>query len=573
MSGNVTPLLKAALGLLIDKARDCVAKKLKDGDATDQKVGELIQREIDDIKSKLDAMSRENLLNAIDHFGSGLRHMCLALEIDYASVTLNGPAITSAIEQWLRNVEIADLRDEAKQSLSLGKKSFRLAREHATRASNNEALDTVPRITAFRYRVMAAMLESVANSLARSKNLSSLSPAENALRSATPECEQSLQQLHSLPRVKKNFEAELELSSSRFNNIKGRFGQYKRREIICAVYQMNRFIYDARIKFNFDHYLWATIEIGDKLINPLNNRKVTEVLEKFGMQNNCIEWSLGQSGEEGHTLKLPSRIATNTYGEFLVVDIHDKTIKVFHSSGEFIYKIDPQVDDTVTINDVTDVATDVNNTYILVWLSESGADRWEVQVFTKTEMCNKFSARGDWNSCLAVSHDRVFVFQFWCSVIDVYDMKGNYITHFGEGTLTHVKEIVAGSKGQIVALEGIPGSKNRMATFRVFTFTKDGHQQGEFRVDNEEGVPFSLACAPSGEFIVLAGFQPKANRLKVAIYRKDRLFKRSVALIERPYGQICGIAVTDDGRVAISFHDERRLRKLIVRSMKALEYC
>ncbi|XP_015771933.1 PREDICTED: uncharacterized protein LOC107350222 isoform X2 [Acropora digitifera] len=563
MSGNVTPLLKAALGLLIDKARDCVAKKLKDGDATDQKVGELIQREIDDIKSKLDAMSRENLLNAIDHFGTGLRHMCLALDIDYASVTINGPAITSAIEQWLRNVEIADLRDEEKQSLVLGERSFRLAREHATRASNNEALDTVPRITAFRYRVMAAMLESVANSLTRSKDLSSLSPAENALRSATPECEQSLHQLHSLPRVKKNFEAELELSSSRFNNIKGRFGQYKRREIICAVCQMNRFIYDARIKFNFDHYLWSTIEIGDKLINPLNNRKVTEVLEKFGMQNNCIEWSLGQSGEEGHTLKLPSRIATNTYGEFLVVDIHDKTIKVFDSSGEFIYKINPQVDDTVTNNLVSDVATDVNNnTYILVFLSESGTDRHEVQVFTKTEMCKKFPVRDD-SFYLTVSHDRVFVASR--RVIVVYDLNGIPVGRVGEGTLSYVRDIAAGSDGQIFVLNYSWG-KHKI----VYVFTEDGHQHNNFRVDSAQGDDPSLQLAsyPSSEHIVVfSGFELTTRRLKLAMYRKDGVFNRLVTLAEKVYN-VNGIAVTNDGSVAISILDQEDQRKVIVRPMK-----
>ena len=113
------------------------------------------------------------------------------------------------------------------------------------------------------------------------------------------------------------------------------------------------------------------------------------------MQHCCvrIDWSFGDRGEEGHRLRDPTRIATNTHGEFLVVD-GDKTIKVFDSSGEFIYEINLQVHHTVTIDYVSDVATDVNNTtYILVSLRESGTGKREVQVFTKTEMCNKFPVR------------------------------------------------------------------------------------------------------------------------------------------------------------------------------------
>ena len=59
MSEIVTSLLKAVAGFLVNKARDRAAEKLKEGDVTDNKIRELIQREINDIKSKLDALSRK----------------------------------------------------------------------------------------------------------------------------------------------------------------------------------------------------------------------------------------------------------------------------------------------------------------------------------------------------------------------------------------------------------------------------------------------------------------------------------------------------------------------------------
>ena len=153
MSEIVTSSLKAVAGFLVDKARDRLAEKLKECDVTDNKLRELIQREMNHMKSKLDARSRKDLLTALDAFQVGVRYLYQALETRSAKILL--------LE---------------------GKDRFRLAREDATRAFNNEALDTLHRITAIQYRVMAAMLESVAKSLAVTEDLSSLSH-ENALQS------------------------------------------------------------------------------------------------------------------------------------------------------------------------------------------------------------------------------------------------------------------------------------------------------------------------------------------------------------------------------------------------------
>ncbi|XP_015771934.1 PREDICTED: uncharacterized protein LOC107350223 [Acropora digitifera] len=472
------------------------------------------------------------------------------------------PAPAAAIEPAIQNVGTTEFGVEAKDLLLQSQKRFEMTREKATEAFNNEGLDTLQRITAIRYRVMAAMLESVAKSLAATTDLSSLS-LMSALQSATPECEQSLRQLHSLPDVKKNFEVELKRGPF---NIKGRFGRDQRREIICAVCQVNRFIHDAQ-EFDFDHYDWAAIKIGEKSINPLYSREVAEVLDEAGMQHCCvqIEWSFGDKGEEGHRLRNPTRIAANTLGEFLVVDFPDRAIKVFDSCGEFIYKINPQVDDTVTIRYLIGVGTDENNkTYMLVWLSESGYDRWEVQVFTKTEMCNKFPVR-DNSSLLTVSHDRVIVASF--NGIDVYELSGIPVGSFGKETFFDVRDIAAGSDGQIFVLDDKDKGK-----IIAYVFTEDGHQQNKFRVDSKEDDYSGLASYPSGEHIVFSGFERKTRRLKVAMYRKDGVFNRSVTLSERLFEDnmmifIFGIAiaVTNEDRVAIPLRDQK---KVIVRPMK-----
>ena len=569
MSGIVTSLLKAVVGFLFNKARDSAAEKLKDGDVTDNKIRELIQREINDIKSKLDALSRKDLLTAMDAFEAGLRYLYKALAIDSETIrsgtsikemkinAAKAPAPTAAIEPAIQNVGITEFCVEAKDSLLQAQKRFEMAREEATKAFNNEALDTLQRITAIRYRVMAAMLESVAKTLAATTDLSSLS-LMSALQSATPECEQSLRQLHALPDVKKNFKVELRSGSFSF---RGRFGRDERREIICAVCQVSHFIYDVQ-EFYFDHYDWAAIKIGQKSINPLYNKEVVDVLDKAGMQHCClrIQWSFGDNGEEEHRLKKPRHIATKTHGEFLVVDGDNETIKVFDSSGEFIYMINPQVDYIVIIYSV---ATDVkNNTYLLVWLGESGTPRCEVQVFTKTEMCNKFPV-SDYSRRLSVSHERVFVVSK-SDVIDVYELNGIPVGSFGEGTLSKVRDIAAGFDGQIFVVndENI-----------AYVFTEDGHQEGKFRVGSKEDNYCCLASFKSGEQIVFFGFEPKTRRIILTMYRKDGVFNRSVTLGERlskdeEWYPAYGIAVTNDSSVAISFSDQEDQRKVIVRPMK-----
>ena len=72
MSSIAIAVFKATIGLLVNKGRDKAAEKLKDGDVTDQTFRALIVREIDDIKGKLDGLSRRDLLASIVFFEEGI---------------------------------------------------------------------------------------------------------------------------------------------------------------------------------------------------------------------------------------------------------------------------------------------------------------------------------------------------------------------------------------------------------------------------------------------------------------------------------------------------------------------
>ena len=363
MSAIITAAFKATFGLLVNKARDKAAEKLKEGDVTDKRLRDLIQREIDGIKSKLDGLARKDLLAAIDAFEAGVRYLYQAMDADadaamtgegergneekldaVSSVSPTPMVNTVALATEMGKMELTDLNEETKRALSHAKKRFEMAREVATHAFNNEALSTLDRIKAIRYRVMATMLESAVETVGISADLSSLS-VKSALKNALPECEQCLQKLNSLPDVQNNFKVELEKG---LLNMKGRFGKDERREIISAVCQVNRAIYDATQAAgkNGDILNCPPVDTGEDIIDPLRDDRVAKVLRKVGMEHCCLAWSFGEEGEEKHKLQHPIGIATNADGHFIIADFSDESVKVFDSSGKFVLQFHLKSNDT-----------------------------------------------------------------------------------------------------------------------------------------------------------------------------------------------------------------------------------
>ena len=80
MSAIITGVLKLTVGVLFDKFRDTTADKLKEGDLTDEKCRQLIVRELDDIKSKLDALIRKDLLSSVEFFRDGMNYLEMAIQ-------------------------------------------------------------------------------------------------------------------------------------------------------------------------------------------------------------------------------------------------------------------------------------------------------------------------------------------------------------------------------------------------------------------------------------------------------------------------------------------------------------
>ncbi|CAH3186748.1 unnamed protein product [Porites lobata] len=555
MSSIETFLFKATIGWLVNKGRDVTAEKLKEGDVTDKKVRDLIVREVKDIKSKLDGLSRKDLLVAVDSFETGVRFFFQALDVKPTGGASTATEKTSvAIKE--ENVDLTDVVKVAtKIKFSQAEKRFKMAREEATKASNNEALEVFDRITAIQFRVMAAILESVVET-ARIAGVLSPETVKSALENALNECDQCLQKLHCLPAVQDCFKVGLEKG---LLNLRRRFGKDERRRVISTVCQVNRAIYNATQAVGRDALIWPFVDTGEDKVDPLRDRRIPKVLRKVYMEHCCVKpWSLGQEGEEEHKLKRPCGIATNHRGQFLIADDGDKTVKVFDSNGKFDFRFNPQTDDADTELDILDVATagEDERIYLLVRLKKPGAEEWEreVQVFNKTaDLQHKFPVRrGNWNrltvsSELSSGKQRGKILLLARDDVHVYEEpSGKLVCSFGRRVFKWASDITATCDGRVMIVHRGDDS--------LYIFDVEGHQLGKFKIKYERDGYYRIACHPASDHVVLAGQERETDRLTLAIYTVNGEFVRRIQLDEK-LGFVNGITVTVEGHIAVALQD------------------
>ena len=574
MSSIVTLVFNTTIGWLVNKGRDMTAERLKEGDVADQKIRDLIVREVEDIKSKLDGLSRKDLLAAVDSFKTGIRYFFEAFDVRPSSQASVGIADenlsehdleeamkTVSVAAEMRKLEEMGFNETVKNNFLQAKKRFEMAREKATEASNNEGLKIFDWITAIRYRVMATVLESVVETVGATGDMS-LSSLKNALKNALPECEECLQKLHSLPAVQDNFKVELDKGVL---NVRGRYGKDERRKIISTVCQVNRAIYNATRAVGRDTLVWPLVDIGEEKVDPLRNERISKVLQKVNMEHCCLLWSFGQEGEEKHKLMDPRGIATNTKGQFVIADYGDTTVKVFDSKGKFDFKFNPQTDDTHSKLYILDVATALedDNIHLLVELKKPEAEKWagerEVQVFNKNaDLQHKFPVRsGNWDDRLTVSRGKQSgkILLLTRHVVDVHEPSGEFVCSFGKGVFKDARDITATCDGRVMIVDHFDHS--------MYIFDVEGHHLGKFNTKYEKDDYYRIACHPTSEHVVLAGEERERGRLTLAVYTVNGEFVRRIQLDEE-VDYVIKITVTVEGPIAVAFEPKHGKIKVTV---------
>ena len=550
MSSTLSTVFRFTIGLLVNKGRDKVAGILKDGDVTDQNFRSLIVREIEDIKSMLDALSMKDLEASISFFEEGLVLLYEVFEIANAKgecgavraeATLNE---SIPINEGIRKLELTSLNESATRKLSTAKKRFDDARREATRAFKNEGLDLFVRILAMKYRVMATILETVDN------------PAD-----ALGPCKVCVKELNSLSEVQNNFGVQFETG---ILAVRGWFHQEERREIVSSVCHVNRVIYDVTRTFGGDthFWIWPTVDTRNEKINPLYDARVTEVLVQQGMEHCCVTpWSFGQEGEEAHKLKHPLCIATISSGEFFVED--SGCLKVFDRNGKFVKRFRLPTDDVNTLLCIQDVATDMNdNIFVLTILRKpEGEDSWWVYKLTKTaDLHFKFRLLdGDLINYIRLcvsDKEKVMTLTTIHGVLE-YNSNGELVCGFGRGILKYVKDITVTNDGCVLVVDSSSGDEvciNGCPEY-IHIFSEHGDHLKKFELQRNYFRYKAITFHPPSEQVVVAGRNIEESLLQVRIYRKDGEFVRSLQIQYCHHGllfQVGGIALINDGRIAVT---------------------
>lgn len=194
MSSIVLSVLSFATGSLYNNVCDRIANRLNDGDCTDEKCRQLIARELDEIKTRLDGLTRKDLLSSVCFLKDGLCMLNCTFQGE-ASVNVRESCKAESIFESDELITIINKTLNrslrvcvSKEVFNSAKLSFQNAYLKATEAFNNEALKTTERILATKLRVV-------------SKTLQCLEDPEAAIAF----CKLYLQQLHELTSVRKRY--------------------------------------------------------------------------------------------------------------------------------------------------------------------------------------------------------------------------------------------------------------------------------------------------------------------------------------------------------------------------------
>jgi len=536
MSSFATAVFKVSIGLLVNKGRDKAAEKLKGGDVTDQKFRKLIAREIDDVKSKLDGLSRKDLGASISFFMEGIE---LLYEVfDKARITSENDVATTqaacdeafSLVKGMKTLELIGLDASAARALSDAKERFKDARRRATDAFANEALETADRILAMQYRVMATILEKV-----------------DSPEDVVAPCRVCIEELHRLSAVQDCFNVQLK------KGLRARFGKDERRKIIADVCHVNFVIYITTLMV-FGHKElsnWPCVISGEDKVDPLRDERVAKVLRKQGMEHCCVTpWSFGQGGGEEQKLKDPRGIATNSSGQFIVGEFDDNVVKMFDPTGQVMQHLSVPNDDVEKKLYIHDVATDIkDNIYVLVrYEKKTGSEGFFVYQFSNTAgLHHKFPVREGFLYSLTVINSQVLVVSW--SKVGVYDTDGQFVRSFGNGILRFAEDITAANDGHVMVVEWVDS--------RVHIFSEDGNHLNQFKLQGCYFY-FRIAFHRLSEHVVIAVKKEEPDYpglLHVEIFTKDGDFVRSTQIHEERIHRITGMTVTMDGRTAVLLKD------------------
>ena len=321
MSSIVTSILSSTVGLLWNKTRDKTAESLKDGDITDAKLREIVVRELNDIKTKLDGLSRSYLLSSYSFLQEGIQLLNVCLEKFEQKAVVNEGNDDRGETSRMPSGGESDILNEALQlSQAMGKlqivskefesakERFKDARKRATDAFCNEGLNIQDRIFAAKLRVVSEILECLDNP-----------------DTAASSCLLFLEKLHGLPAVREIFSVYFD------GGVKSFFKKTERAENVKSVVMINYVLYRFVSKFSSkccSALAWPTIQLPDRSFNPICNWEEVSTRKSWG--EDFIE---PPNRLKLNELMYPSNSAVNSRGEIVSINRESGDMTVISRIG------------------------------------------------------------------------------------------------------------------------------------------------------------------------------------------------------------------------------------------------
>jgi hypothetical protein len=384
------------VGLLWNKARDASANKLKDGDITDERIREIVVRELNDVKTKIDGLARKDLLSSYSFLQEGVQLLIASLDKSkdeqkavqseiqddrretsrMPSGDVSADIINKALElsHFMGKLKIVSNESES------AKKRFEEARKTATHAFCNEALNIQDRIFAAKLRVVSEILECLDN-------------PDTAITS----CMLFLEKLHDLPAVREIFSVYLG------GGVKSIFSKAERVENVKSVMMINYVLYQFVSKFSNKYcsaLAWPTIQLSDRSFNPISNWQEVSTRKSWGKE-------LSQLPNETKLDRyiIPYNSAVNSHGEIVVGFCND--IEIFSRTGEskvayrFSVPSTENKEGEVIKQEIVGLAVDQeNNVYVVLYCvttSQNGNVDSHAVLYILDEHCNRVKHKSEFD--------------------------------------------------------------------------------------------------------------------------------------------------------------------------------
>ena len=353
MSSIITAILRSTAGLLCDKARDSAANKLKDGDLADEKLREIIVKDLTDIKSKLDCLSLKDLDSSFSFLKEGIELLNIVMDKSSKDEkAIEGPSnkattVVNASASGVLNAVLSlpqgiqRLKVSSEKLFASAEDCFKASRESATHAFNNKSLSIKDRIMACKLRVAARILES------------GLDDPD----AATAACLLALRELHGLPAIQEMFSVFFK------GGLKSMLKKAERLENIMSVLSINHVLYDFASKYCIKSPIallaWPGIELTGRTFHPILNAddvlsKTTSGGEFVPQLNRVVDSRIRCTG-----------FAVNSRGDIILLTT-DK-ITIIYRTGESKDVMLPEpTESNVVSRWAMDVAVDGNdNAYVV----------------------------------------------------------------------------------------------------------------------------------------------------------------------------------------------------------------